>query len=79
VNMSERNFTRRFRNDTGMTPAEFVECARLDRARVLLEETEWPIRKLAQQSGFGSVDGLERTFVRRLETTPREYRKRFTR
>jgi transcriptional regulator GlxA family with amidase domain len=79
VSMSERNFTRRFRNDTGMTPAEFVESARLDRARVLLEETEWPIRKLAQQSGFGSVDGLERTFVRRLDTTPREYRKRFTR
>ncbi|MBK7902541.1 MAG: GlxA family transcriptional regulator [Proteobacteria bacterium] len=79
VNMSERNFTRRFRNDTGMTPAEFVESARLDRARQLLEETDWPVCKLAQQSGFGSVDGLERTFVRRLETTPREYRRRFTR
>jgi transcriptional regulator GlxA family with amidase domain len=79
VNMSERNFTRRFRSDTGMTPAEFVESARLDRARLLLEETEWPISKLAQQSGFGSVDGLERTFVRRLDTTPREYRRRFTR
>jgi transcriptional regulator GlxA family with amidase domain len=79
VNMSERNFTRRFRSDTGMTPAEFVESARLDRARLLLEETEWPIQKLAKQSGFGSVDGLERTFARRLETTPREYRKRFTR
>ncbi len=79
VSMSERNFARRFRRDTGMTPADFVESARLDRARLLLEETDWPICRLAQQSGFGSVDGLERTFVRRLETTPREYRRRFTR
>lgn len=79
ASMSERNFTRRFRTDTGMTPAEFIESARLDHARSLLEETDWAMKKLARQAGFGSVDALQRAFLRRLDTTPREYRKRFAR
>lgn len=78
ANMSERNFTRRFRADTGMTPAEFIESARLDRARALLEETDWAMKKLARQAGFGSVDALQRAFLRRLGTTPRDYRKHFS-
>jgi transcriptional regulator GlxA family with amidase domain len=78
AHMSERNFTRRFRIETGVTPAQFIESARLDRARALLEETDWTMKKLARQAGFGSVDALQRAFVRRLSTTPREYRQRFS-
>ena len=77
ANMSERSLTRHFRKATGESPAVFIESARLDRARSLLEETDWQIARLARECGFGSVDALQRTFVRRLDTTPREYRRRF--
>lgn len=77
ASMSERSLTRHFRKATGASPAAFVESARLDRARSLLEETDWQIEKLARECGFGSVDALQRTFARRLDTTPREYRRRF--
>ena len=78
ANMSERSLTRHFRKTTGGSPGVFVEAARLDRARLLLEETDWQITRLARACGFGSVDALQRTFARRLDTTPREYRRRFT-
>lgn len=77
ANMSERSLTRHFRKATGGSPGLFVEAARLDRARLLLEETDWQVTKLARACGFGSVDALQRTFMRRLDTTPREYRRRF--
>jgi transcriptional regulator GlxA family with amidase domain len=77
VNMSERNFTRHFRRATGSTPAVFVESARVDRARQLLEQTDWQVAKVARACGFGSVDTLQHTFKRRLDITPREYRRRF--
>jgi transcriptional regulator GlxA family with amidase domain len=77
ANMSERSLTRHFRKTTGGSPGVFVEAARLDRARLLLEETDWQITKLAHACGFGSVDAFQRTFMRRLDTTPREYRRRF--
>ena len=73
--MSERTVTRRFREETGMTPMEFVASVRIDQARALLEQTDWPIDRIAVKSGFGSSDALQRAFARRLRSTPREYRR----
>ena len=75
LDMSERTVTRRFREETGMTPMEFVASVRVDQARALLEQTDWPIDRIAVKSGFGSSDALQRAFVRRLKSTPREYRR----
>jgi transcriptional regulator GlxA family with amidase domain len=75
LDMSERTLTRRFREQTGMTPMEFVATARVDHARALLEQTDWPIDRIAAKSGFGSIDALQRAFARRLKSTPREYRR----
>jgi len=77
VSMSERNFARVFRSETGMTPAEFVESARIDAARRRVEESEVPLKKLADDVGYANADGLRRAFVRRLGVSPSEYRKRF--
>jgi transcriptional regulator GlxA family with amidase domain len=75
LDMSERTLTRRFREQTGMTPMEFVATARVDHARALLEQTDWPIDRIAARSGFGSIDALQRAFARRLKSTPRAYRR----
>ena len=78
VGMSLRTFSRVFQKDTGVTPAAFVELARLDRAKALLETSDWPLARIAERSGFGSLDGLHRAFQKRLNTTPGEYRERFS-
>ncbi|WP_426341925.1 GlxA family transcriptional regulator [Pseudoduganella sp. S-14] len=75
--MSVRNFSRAFKSDTGETPADFVEAARLDTARRLLEETANPLKRIAARSGFHDQNSLRRAFVRRLGVTPGDYRLRF--
>ncbi len=76
--MSVRNFSRAFKSDTGATPAEFVEAARLDAARRMLEETASPLKRVAARSGFNDQNSLRRAFMRRLGVTPGDYRSRFT-
>jgi transcriptional regulator GlxA family with amidase domain len=77
--MSERNFARIFRSETGTTPAEFVENARIDAARRLAEESDLPAKRLADAVGYANVDGFRRAFVRRLGVSLVEYRRRFAR
>jgi transcriptional regulator GlxA family with amidase domain len=75
--MSERNFTRAFRRETGMTPAAHVEAARVERARSELETSALGIETIAARCGFGSVETLRRAFHRRLGIGPAAYRSRF--
>jgi transcriptional regulator GlxA family with amidase domain len=75
--MSERNFARAFRAETGMTPAAYVEAARVERARRELETTDVPIQAVAAQCGFGTVETMRRAFARRLGVNPAAYRARF--
>ncbi|RKE86346.1 helix-turn-helix domain-containing protein [Rhizobium sp. AG855] len=75
--MSERSFSRAFRKQTGTTPAQFVETIRIDRAKLLLESSDWPLARIAERSGFGSLDTLHRVFQKRLSITPSFYRERF--
>lgn len=79
VGMTERTFSRVFVKETGTTPVSFVEQARLDRAKALLEDSDWSLARVAERSGFGSLDGLHRAFQKRAGVTPGEYRERFGR
>ena len=75
--MSERSFTRRFSEQTGQTPAKFVEQARVRAARRKLEETALPIETIAARCGFGSSETMRRSFMRQLGIPPSSYRDRF--
>ncbi len=75
--MSERNFARVFRAEAGMTPAEFVEHARIEQARRLVQESDMPLKRLADAVGYANVDGFRRAFSRRVGVSPSDYRKRF--
>lgn len=77
--MSERTFSRVFQKETGVSPAAFVEIARVNRAKALLETSSWPLGRVAERAGFGSVEGLHRAFNKRVGVTPGEYRQRFGR
>jgi len=75
--MSLRNFTRVFQKEAGMTPADFVEMARVDAARRLLEDTDKPLQRVASSCGFANPDTMRRAFLRRIGTGPSDYRQRF--
>lgn len=77
VGMSDRNFARVFRRETGVTPARFVEQARLQQARALLELTVRTIDAVAAACGYRSADVLTRAMLRRLGVGPADYRRRF--
>lgn len=76
--MSERNFTRVFRAETGRTPAAYVESARVEAARRLLETTDTTLQSVARACGFGTPETMHRTFRRTVRVTPGEYRRRFS-
>ena len=75
--MSPRTLSRLFARELGMTPAGFIERARIEVARRLLEESDMRIDAIARKSGLGSEERLRRTFQRVLGMTPREYHDRF--
>lgn len=77
--MSKRNFTRRFKEITGLSPARWVLRRRLDDARQLLETTSWSIARIAESCGFGSPVTFRQSFAAAYATTPTSYRTRFTR
>src|SRR3954447_20190282 len=68
--MSERNFARAFKAETGMTPAVYVEALRVERARLALESGGEPIEAVARRCGFGTGETLRRAFPRRPRALP---------
>lgn len=77
ANMSVRHFSRVFLRDARVTPAEFVERARVDAARVMLENGAAPLKTVAWHCGFGDAHRLRAVFRRRLGITPQQYRQHF--
>ncbi|MEO8603045.1 MAG: GlxA family transcriptional regulator [bacterium] len=77
--MSPRHFARVFRQESGVTPAKFVERARLDAARRQLENGGLGFEDVAGRCGFGSAEQMRRTFTRHLRIVPIDYRRHFQR
>jgi transcriptional regulator GlxA family with amidase domain len=75
--MSPRNFARVFTREVGSTPAAYVAAVRVEQARNLLETTTLQLDEIARSSGFGTVETLRRSFARRLQVSPSDYRARF--
>ncbi|WP_255657483.1 GlxA family transcriptional regulator [Actinoplanes sp. L3-i22] len=75
--VSERTFGRRFVEDTGYTPMQWVLRARVDLAREMLERTDLGIEQIAARVGVGTGANLRMHFQRILSTPPSEYRKTF--
>jgi transcriptional regulator GlxA family with amidase domain len=79
VGMSPRNLARHFGQVTGTTPHEFIERARIDAARMMLEASDRPLKAIAFDCGFGSADRMRIVFSTRLGVTPIQYRASFRR
>jgi transcriptional regulator GlxA family with amidase domain len=77
--MSQRSFMRRFTEETGVTPLQWLVSARLGLARELLETTRHSVDQVARDCGLGSAPNLRLHFRRALDTTPTAYRRAFMR
>jgi transcriptional regulator GlxA family with amidase domain len=75
--MSERSFSRRYSQATGMTPARAVERLRVDAASALAGESRLSLKSIARRCGFGTEETMRRSFLRVLNVSPQDYRSRF--
>ncbi|HEY6729929.1 MAG TPA: helix-turn-helix domain-containing protein [Solirubrobacterales bacterium] len=75
--VSPRTFARRFRQETGTTPLQWLLSQRVLEARRLLEETDLPVETIAWRAGFGTAASLRDHFRRATATTPTAYRSSF--
>jgi transcriptional regulator GlxA family with amidase domain len=78
ASMSARTFARRFVDETGRTPMQWVTDQRVLYARRLLEETDLDIDRVADKAGFGTATLLRHHFRRVVGVTPSDYRRRFS-
>jgi transcriptional regulator GlxA family with amidase domain len=77
TNLSERHFSRLFKAEVGVGPAEHIESLRLEAACRLIETTHLTVEQVASTCGFGTVETMNRAFRRRLGTTPLQHRHHF--
>ncbi len=75
--MSSRTFARRFREQTGATPVQWLLAARVRRAQELLETTSSKLDVVAGAAGFESPVTFRARFQRTVGLSPAAYRRRF--
>jgi transcriptional regulator GlxA family with amidase domain len=72
--MGARHFSRVFQHETGTSPGDFVEMARVEAARRLLVDSDMLLKQVAARCGFANSDVMSRAFIRRTGTRPKSYR-----
>jgi transcriptional regulator GlxA family with amidase domain len=75
--LSVRTLSRRFREQTGVTPLQWLLRARVYRAQALLETTRLSVEVITSKVGFGSPSALREQFQRLIGTSPQAYRRAF--
>ncbi|WNV74257.1 GlxA family transcriptional regulator [Geodermatophilus sp. DSM 44513] len=75
--MSVRTFTRRFRDETGVSPLRWLAGQRIALARQLLESTDAPIDRVATQAGFGTPASLRQHLRASIGVAPGTYRRTY--
>ncbi|WP_117213735.1 GlxA family transcriptional regulator [Allorhizocola rhizosphaerae] len=75
--MSVRTLTRRFRDEVGMTPGQWLTQRRIDHARRLLETTDLTVDRVAAEAGFGTGASLRQHLAATIGVSPTAYRRTF--
>jgi transcriptional regulator GlxA family with amidase domain len=75
--MSLRTFTRRFRDEVGVSPGQWLTRQRIEQARLLLETSDLPVDRIARQAGFGTPESLRQHLHAAIGVSPMNYRRTF--
>ena len=73
--MSQRHFSRRVKQLTGLDVTHFIRSRRILKAVQLLKNTELPISEIYIKCGFESANYFTRVFHKQMGMTPTQYRK----
>lgn len=76
--ISTRTLIRRFREQTGTTPLQWLHRARIRQAQHLLESTEHSVERIGAQVGFASSTAFRDRFKQTTGVSPRSYRRAFS-
>jgi transcriptional regulator GlxA family with amidase domain len=79
VSLSRAHFIRSFRETFGETPHRYLQRRRLERAMVLLRDSDRSVTDICLDVGFASLGSFSRTFRDIVGESPREYRERMRR
>ncbi len=77
ASMSVRTFTRRFREETGVSAARWLTAQRVAAARRLLESTDLPVERVAADTGFGTTASLRQHLHATIGVAPLAYRRTY--
>lgn len=77
VFLSQGYFTRAFRDDTGISPMNYLMKKRIEKACKLLQNNEIKVSAISLQSGFSSPHRFNVAFRKQMGMTPMEYRKKY--
>jgi transcriptional regulator GlxA family with amidase domain len=75
--MSVRTFTRRFREEVGVSPGQWLVAQRVERARGLLESSDLSVDQVAREAGFGTAASMRQHLQTALGVSPTAYRRTF--
>lgn len=75
--VSKRTLSRRFIQQTGISPMQWLLHARVRRAQALLETSVLSIQQVCDATGFGSIAGFRACFTKLVGTSPQDYRRNF--
>jgi AraC family transcriptional regulator, transcriptional activator FtrA len=75
--LTTRSLSRRFQEEMGMSPLQWLIEQRVRKAQAMLESTEFPVEEIAHQCGFGGLLPCRRHFRRLVGVSPQQYRRQF--
>lgn len=73
--VSPCHLSRLFRAGTGFSLVEYINAVRIREAQKMLRQTDWPVIRIAEQSGYGSVAHFGRMFRTITGIPPLTYRR----
>lgn len=79
INMSKRNFIRRFKHATKNTPLEYLQRVKIESAKKALEKEAHSITNLMYDVGYNDMKTFRKVFKRITGLTPQDYRKKYCR
>lgn len=74
---SARTLLRRFQKAVGLSPIQYTQQLRVERAKGLLESSMLSLEDITGRCGYENVSTFSKVFKRWTQVTPREYRSRF--
>lgn len=76
IHITPYHFIRTFKEETGMTPHDFLQEVRVENAKAFIKKNELTISQISQMCGFVSPAHFSTTFKRMTGTSPIEFKKK---